>query len=162
MDHLNQAKMRQTVYLPFMGVELHITRKENWYDEEPAQDILLAEWLQYVSEDPEFRLDNYAQVDVPNKGILRVEEEGIAVWTAYSGEGVGQNHAWFTYWRGCVIVKNPGQEIINKMVAVAEALGAKVQDDEGTVYEKEAYLDRQGKDVSVLAHGAKKKWWRLW
>lgn len=68
----------------------------------------------------------------------------------------------FTYFRGCIDVKNPDQEIINKMVDIAEALGAKVQDDEGTVYGKEGYLDRQGEDVRVEAEGGKRKWWRFW
>jgi hypothetical protein len=145
-----------------MGFELHITRKENWYDADPTLDIALAEWLRYVAQDSEFRLDNYAQVELPDGGVLRTEEEGIAVWTAYSGEGSGQDHALFTYFRGCIDVKNPDQEIINKMVDIAEALGAKVQDDEGTVYGKEAYLGRQGKDVQVGAEVGKRKWWRFW
>jgi hypothetical protein len=122
----------------------------------------LAEWLRHVAQDSEFRLDNYAQVELPDGSVLRTEEEGIAVWTAYSGEGPGQGHAWFTYFRGCIDVKNPDQEIINKMVDIAKALDAKVQDDEGTVYGTEGYLDRQGKDVRVEAEGGKRKRWRFW
>jgi hypothetical protein len=145
-----------------MGFELHITRKEDAYDDEPALDIALAEWLAYVAGDPEFRLDNYAQVELADGGVLRTEKVGIAVWTAYSKEGVGQNHAWFTYYKGSVDVKNPDQEIINKMLGIAQALGARVVDDEGTVYEKEGYLDRPLKDVRVTIGAQKKAWWQFW
>ena len=145
-----------------MGFELHITRKQNWFDEEPAFDITLIDWLEYVSGDPEFRLDNYAALELPDGKILRTEQEGIAVWTAYSQDGVDQNQAWFTYFRGTISVKNPDQEIINKMVDIAQALGGKVQDDEGTSYEKENYLDGQMKEVRSTAVPRNKPWWRFW
>jgi hypothetical protein len=145
-----------------MGFELHITRREDAYDDEPELDIALAEWLTYVAADPEFRLDNFAQVELPDGGKLRTEEEGIAVWTAYSRDGIGQNHAWFTYYKGSVDVKNPDQEIINKMVEVAAALGARVVDDEGTVYEKERYLDEEIRDVHGAPRSGKKAWWQFW
>lgn len=145
-----------------MGFELHITRKQNWFEEEPELNIALTEWLQYVSGDPEFRLDNYAEVELLDGKTLRAEQEGIAVWTAYSQDGADQNHAWFTYFRGSIFVKNPDQEIINKMVDIAQALSGKVQDDEGTLYERENYLDRQLKDVRVTGSPQKKPWWRFW
>jgi hypothetical protein len=156
-------KNAKNCILPFiMGFELHITRKEDAYDDEPALDISLAEWLAYVGGDPEFRLDNFAQVELPDGGVLRTEKEGIAVWTAYSLDGVGQNHAWFTYYKGSVDVKNPDQEIINKMVDMAQALGARVVDDEGTVYEKEGYLDRPLKEGRVTRSTQKKTWRKFW
>jgi hypothetical protein len=145
-----------------MGLELHITRKENWYDKDPGTDISLAEWIQYVTQDPEFRLDGYAQVELPDGQVFGTEDEGIAVWTAYSQDGVNQHHAWFTYFQGNVSVKNPDQEIINKMVAIAQALGANVQDDEGGLYEKESYLDRELQKVKVTSSVKKKPWWRFW
>jgi len=45
-----------------MGFELHITRKEDAHDDAPALDISLSEWLAHVGNDPEFRLDNFAQI----------------------------------------------------------------------------------------------------
>jgi hypothetical protein len=59
-------------------------------------------------------------------------------------------------------VKSPDQEIINKMVDIAQTLGGKVQDDEGTLYEKENYLDRQLKEVQVAPVPRKKPRWRFW
>ena len=145
-----------------MGFELHITRKEDAYDDAPALNIALAEWLAYVAGDPEFRLDNFAQVELPDGGVLRTNKEGIAVWTAYSQDGIGQNHAWFTYYKGSIDVKNPDQEIINKMVDIAQALVARVMDDEGTVYEKESHLGQSLKELNAAVSPRKKAWWQFW
>ena len=102
-----------------MGYELYITRQDNWFDDNIQKKISLEEWISYISKDSEMRLDNFAQIELPNKEIFRIEKEGIAVWEEYSGEGKGQNQAWFTYYNGNVQVKNPDQEIINKMVVIA-------------------------------------------
>jgi hypothetical protein len=109
-----------------MGYDVHITRKDNWFDDEKAREISLKEWNDYVSSDPDFRVDNFAQVDLPEGQTLRIEKEGICVWTKYSREGENQNHAWFMHSQGNITVKNPDQEIINKMVQVALKLNAKV------------------------------------
>jgi len=45
----------------------------------------------------------------------------------------------------------------NKMVGVAQALGGKVQDDEGTLYEKENYLDRHLKEIHVTPAPPKRR-----
>jgi hypothetical protein len=115
-----------------MGYELHITRAPHWAESESAP-IDLTEWLAYVASDPEMRLDNFAEAEV-ECSVLRVESDGLAVWLAYSRNGVGGNMAWFTYWRGCVMVKNPDREIIGKMKRIAEALRAQVIGDEGELY----------------------------
>lgn len=115
-----------------MGYDLHITRAPHW-SESDSYPIALDEWLRYVANDPEMRLDNFAEAEVEGD-VLRVESEGLVVWTAYSCHGVGGNMAWFTFWRGCVMVKNPDREIIGKMKRIAEALRAQVIGDEGELY----------------------------
>ncbi|QDU54667.1 hypothetical protein [Aeoliella mucimassa] len=116
-----------------MGYDLHITRKEHHFDKDgPA--IRLDEWLAYVASDPEMRFDGFAEAQLPNGNVLRAEGEGLSVWTAYSGHELAGNMAWFDYWRGSIIVKNPDPEIIGKMVRIARALGAKVQGDESEIY----------------------------
>jgi hypothetical protein len=142
-----------------MGYDVHITRKDNWYDDDNASEISLKEWNDYVSNDPDFRVDNFAQVDLPAGQILRIEKEGICVWTKYSRDGEDQNHAWFIHSRGNITVKNPDQEIINKMVQVAQKLNAKVQGDEDELYGKEDYLDQTLHDVAT---DFKKPWWKFW
>jgi hypothetical protein len=136
-----------------MGYDIHITRASEWSDSE-AQPISIEEWLAYVSSDPEMRLDGYAHVEIDGR-TLRHESQGIAVWTAYSGHGVGGNMAWFDYSDGQVWVKNPDREILGKMLRIAERLGANVQGDDG-----EAYL--RAEDFPDERPRPQRPWWRFW
>jgi hypothetical protein len=142
------ANRRCTHNLYSMGYDLHITRKENWFDNDPEKDISLAEWCEYVSKDPEMPLDNFAEIEFPDGEVLRTEKEGICVWEKYSQDGIWQNHAWFSHFQGNIFVKNPDQEIINKMVDIAHGLNAKVQGDEGELYDKADYLNSNLENVS--------------
>ena len=115
-----------------MGYDLHITRADNWYDS-GADSIALDEWAAYVAADPEMRMNNFAEAEVDGQ-ILRVENDGLAVWTAYSGHGKDGNMAWFDYRRGQIVVKNPDDDIITKMKRIATHFQAKVVGDEGELY----------------------------
>jgi hypothetical protein len=139
-----------------MGYDLHITRAADWSESE-TRPISIEEWLAYVTSDPEMRLDNYAQVDIDGS-VLRHESEGIAVWTTYSGHGVGGNMAWFSYSDGQVQVKNPDREILGKMLQIANRLEAKVQGDDGEKYSRTEDLP-----VEPQTHNARRRpWWRIW
>lgn len=110
-----------------MGYDLHITRAADWTDSENAP-ISLEEWARYIRTDPEMRLDGFAEVTLPDGRILRTEGEGLAVWTAFPVP------VWFAHRAGRIVVKNPDEEIIAKMIAIAGALGAHVVGDEGEEY----------------------------
>ena len=118
-----------------MGYDVRITRKENWWDESGAE-INLDEWIDVVAADPDMRLDGYAETQVGDGKILRVENKGLSVWTAYSGHGKDGNMVWFGFHRGNVVVKNPDTEILQKMWSLAQLLSARVQGDEGEFYDK--------------------------
>jgi hypothetical protein len=95
---------------------------------------LLDEWKELIASVQEIRLYNFANATTTS-GTLWVESEGLAVWTKYSGDGLNDNHAWFDYRDGNIVVKNPDNEIVTKMLDIARQLRAKVQGDEGEVYE---------------------------
>jgi hypothetical protein len=99
-----------------MGVELYITRAEFWAENDACQ-ITTAEWLDYVARDSEFRLD-------PRNGKY------FAQWLGKSE----YDEPWLDWFQGNVSTKWPDTALYNKMLQVASALGAKVQDDNGTVY----------------------------
>jgi len=148
-----------------MGYELNITRQENWFDEDDSQQISLDEWMQILSNDKEMRLDGFAEATTTNGDTISVESEGLSVWTKYSGNGLNGNYAWFDYRRGNIICKNPDDEIIGKMLDIAERLNAKVQGDEGEIYERSAdnkisyrYIDEDDNNQT----STKKPWWKFW
>ncbi len=116
-----------------MGYDVHITRASDWTESEKSP-ITLNEWKLYVQSDPEMRLDNFAEATTTAGEKLRIDEEGIAVWTAYSGHDPNGNMAWFGHCRGEITVKNPDAEILQKMRQIAASLGAQVMGDEREAY----------------------------
>lgn len=145
-----------------MGYDLHITRKAEWFDEE-GDEITLDEWCEFVKSSPDFRLDGHAEAETSN-GVLRVENEGLSVWTGYSGHEKDGNMAWFDYSEGNIKVKNPDDEIIRKMCQIAESLNAKVQGEECEVYGADGQSDWQGikAEGEVVDKVTSKKWWQFW
>lgn len=144
-----------------MGYEVHITRKEHWSDQVGA-GIALEEWLRYVSEDEGMIAEGFAEATTADGESVRVENAGTAVWTAYSGHGVGGNKAWFCHIEDRISVNNPDAEILKKMRRIATALGAQVQGDDGEHYDvdgrplgAEATMPKSG-----MPH--RKPWWRFW
>lgn len=143
-----------------MGYDVHITRKEQWFDEE-GPTISLDEWKAFVRSDPEMRLDGFAEAIMGDGSTLRVESEGMAVWTVYSGNEKDGNMAWFSFFDGDVRVKNPDPEILRKMWTIAERLGAKVQGDEGEVYDSSGNSD-ESPPLDSPPGTDKKPWWKFW
>jgi hypothetical protein len=123
-----------------MGYDVYITRKGNWFDKSGAK-IGIDEWKALVQSDPDMRLDGYASAVVGKGNVLRLDSEGLAVWTACPGTGVGGNMAWFDLRQGNVVVKNPDGPILGKMWHLARKLDAKVQGDECEMY---------GEDGSII------------
>ena len=116
-----------------MGYDFHITRASEWSESE-SLPIRLDEWKEYVASDPEFRMDNFAEIKTPQGETIRFDSEGLAVWTAYSERGEDSNRAWFDYSGGRIVVKNADDETLEKMKEIAEFFGAKVLGDDGEEY----------------------------
>lgn len=145
-----------------MGYDIHITRQINWFDNEPRLKISIQEWLEYIEKDPEMRLDNFAEAELPDGTMIRNESEGLSVWTKYSGDGLKGNHAWFDYHDGRIVVKNPDDEIISKMLEIAAYFNATVQGDQAEIYRRTAegrIVDNQSVDK---LYSPKKAWWKFW
>ena len=127
-----------------MGYDVHITRADQWVDSEKTP-ITLEEWLAYVEADPEMRHDGFAEATTTEGDTLRIEADGLSVWTAYSGHEVDGNMAWFSWADGDICVKNPDEEIRRKMYVIAQKLSARVQGDEGESYDEHGDSDWRGK-----------------
>jgi hypothetical protein len=99
-----------------MGYDFHITRKDHWADEEGLR-ISLDEWREYARADSNLSLDP----DNPRPENWIVAEHG---------------RAWPLWWdeTGEIVAKNPDPPMIEKLVAIANALGAHALGDDGEVY----------------------------
>ncbi len=145
-----------------MGYEVHITRKAEWFDEE-GPDISLEDWKDYIASDPEMRLDGYAEAATANGDIVRMELDGIAVWTAYSAHGIDGNMAWLYPGAGGIVAKNPDPEILAKMFEIAQALGARVVGDEGEEYgpDGDPVVQDRVEERTQRSGARKRPWWKF-
>ncbi|HLP51828.1 MAG TPA: hypothetical protein VK154_13160 [Chitinophagales bacterium] len=123
-----------------MGYDLHITRKEKWYDEVSPDDITIQEWVDYVKTDKELEF----------AGESKKPEEWLAIWLAEPTN----KQIPFSYYNGCIQTKNPDDATIRKMLNIAQKLGAKVIGDEDEIWD-ESYLAAEAKK-------ADKPWWKFW
>lgn len=99
-----------------MGYDLHITRKESWFDEEGPK-ISFTEWVSYVALDPEIEAD----IDNPRKQnfVYISNSERRPLWWDERGE---------------VYTKSPDDAMIGKLIDIAKALQAAVLGDENEIY----------------------------
>jgi hypothetical protein len=139
-----------------MGYDIHITRKENWFDENDTNEITLNEWIDYIKSDNEMRLENQATAMNDNGFEVNYKSNGLAVWTSYSKSGLDNNNAWFDLRAGNVTVKNPDEEIRNKIINIANRLNAKVQGDDGETYDTKV-ITRENPMTKD-----KRPWWKVW
>ena len=135
-----------------MGYDLHITRSSNCFEKEPGKDIGLNEWLVYVEGDPEMRRDDQATATTNNGKTLTVHSRGLSVWTKYPESAAGA--AWFDHRDGRIVVKDPTEPIIQKMREIAKHFDARVQGDEGELYDSDTTLKK--------SPSSKKPWWKVW
>jgi hypothetical protein len=131
-----------------MGYDLHITRRKLWLD--AGDDISFDEFVSHVSNDPEFRYpgengEDFADWRSPRSGY----------------------ESWLCWTEGQIDTKNPEPEFIDKMVAVARALRAQVQGDDGEVYLSATEIQKDDPVPSLRAPDAARPafvffQWPLW
>jgi hypothetical protein len=103
-----------------MGWEIHITRAEHWPDSD-EHPISAEEWLELVESDPELTIDP------------RDNGPYFALWVAHWVQG---DHPWFDWFKGAIKTKHPDRMTLVKALQIARHFGARVQGDDGEVYER--------------------------
>lgn len=144
-----------------MGYDLHIVRRHDWDDYEEESNITLAEWLDYVKTDGELELTEGYWVKVPGESTTQ-PKPGFCEWTAHSEEKRPGYRPWLDYGHGSVSAKYPDYQTIRKMLAIAEALNARVQGDDGEFYDEESVMSMQAADAKRKATTIEKPWWKFW
>jgi hypothetical protein len=127
-----------------LGYDLHITRKDDWSDTDgPA--ITREEWLDYVGSDKSMRPEREAVVVANERGEeFSVQDETLATWKDWPNRKDGKSAALLWYSAGNIVATN----------LIADALGGKLQGDDGEIYNSIGMVDRQDR--------SKKPWWKFW
>jgi hypothetical protein len=102
-----------------MGSELHITRAEEWWDSEKSP-LPRAEWHAFARTRPDLVEDGWVQ-------WAHIGQEPVFFLQA-------GNEPSLTWLDGQVTVTGADVDDINPLAAIAEALGAKMFDDDGEEY----------------------------
>jgi hypothetical protein len=116
-----------------VSYDLHITRRAWWSEE--GNDIHFDEWRAYVDADSELHLDGFAIGRIPGGEAIRIEAPGLTRW-APDGETAG----WFDHKGGSITVTGAGPANFAKAYAIAAALGASLQGDEGEFYDADGKI----------------------
>jgi hypothetical protein len=148
-----------------MGYDLHITRKEHWFDEDQSsKNISLEEWLSYIEDDrSELELTDTYEVKIPGLEYKSQVPPGFCEWTAHPLN----KRPWFDYYDGSMSTKNPDEPTIRKMISMAKEFNAKVQGDDGELYElsvnNEIISRHMGPKLEDETESKEKKpWWKFW
>jgi hypothetical protein len=124
-----------------MGVELRITRAEFWAENDNAK-ISADEWQSYVASDAELKA-------WPANGRYFVRWLGSSQY----------DEPWLDWFEGNIVTKWPDTALYKKMLKIATALGAQVQDEEGTVYRTESEWEFDPKAAHPRLEDAQRPWW---
>ena len=100
-----------------MGYDVHVTRAVDWSDNVGAQ-ITLEEWRAAALADTDLQAD-------------QTNGEGFFLAPGLRNDG---GDGWFDWFAGDVYTKDPDRPTLVKLLALATALGAKVQGDDGELY----------------------------
>lgn len=136
-----------------MGYELYIQRPED------AESISVDEWKSLVEIDAEFKAIEEFSSELPDGSFLEAKIPDSASWNP-----LGDNVPFmFSHPMAAIVVKNPDEDIIKKMIEVAEKLNAEVTGDDGEVYNRENPLGHFPDSEVIGEIGAvKKNWWEFW
>lgn len=139
-----------------MSFNLYITRipleiqweLEDKYD--AKNNITLDEWISYVNNYEDMRLDGYSVAELGDNTQLVANDPSMAVWLAHPDKELT---AWI--WlddSGMITVKNPDNAMSRQLFVIAEAFNAIVQYEDGETFNKNGYfIDNQGNIISPNA-----------
>jgi hypothetical protein len=145
-----------------MGYEVHITRRQHWLDDD-GPSIGLNEWLKVVQSDPEMQHEGPSTEEAlaAANSTISPEEPGLAVWKAYSRHGP-DTVALFWHYDGHVTASNPDQEILRKVWQLAHRLRAKVQGDDGEIYDRTGQVMDEADAIAAGLLLQPPPWWKFW
>ena len=140
-----------------MGYDIHITRKDDWADDE-GPVIELDEWLGYLAIDKSMGLDQDREAERDSAVATGAKAASLAIWKDWPS-GDGENFAEIWHSQGNLMASDPDIAFRQKMFLIADALGAKVQGNKGEVYNSIGDPENRPRRSGTRAG---RPWWKVW
>lgn len=102
-----------------MEEKFYITRKADLFERTTGKGITLQEWMRFVAQDPEMRLDNSTTVTLADGTSYTYESPGTAVWLDRAPGAAEAREVLFDYADGSILVIDPDERTIEKMRHIA-------------------------------------------
>lgn len=134
-----------------MGYDLHIER-------ENGLEISVNEWVDYLDSDCEFKRTDEVTAELEDGTVLTAQIPNSGLWLPESKNVTFM----FSEVSGSVIVKNPDESIIEKMIAVSSKLNALVRGDDGETYDLDNLQGAVEKSGNEERDASTKRWWEFW
>jgi hypothetical protein len=115
-----------------MGYEVYIKRCKDWSDKNEKSTITLEEWINYAKQDRELKITNGYRLGNRDDTPF-INDPGYCVWNAHPTRAENDK-PYFAFEFGFIETKNPDELTLNKMLAIADYLCAKVQGEDGEIY----------------------------
>jgi hypothetical protein len=105
---------------------IYITRKSDLTNLYADRDITLQEWMTFVLNDPEMRLDNHTTVTLANGELYRYANPGAAVFFQRATGQSAVREVVFDFIDGGIRIYNGDQPTIQKIKQIAFKLNAQI------------------------------------
>jgi hypothetical protein len=109
-----------------MNNTIYITRKSDLTNLYADSDITLQEWMNFVSNDPEMRLDNHTTVTLANGELYRYANPGAAVFLQRATGQSEVREVAFDFIDGSIRVYNGDELTIQKVKQMGFKLNAQI------------------------------------
>lgn len=107
--------------------EVYITRKKEWFESGSENNIPMDDWMAFVKNDPDMRLDNFTMVKLENGEMFKYDNPGTAVFLHRKCGEMDTCEIVFEYISGNIRVNDPDNDTMEKIKHIAYKLNAHVQ-----------------------------------
>lgn len=114
----------------------HITRRKDLLDHSSGNDISLQEWMSFVYNDPEMRLDNTTTVVLPGGETYKYDNPGAAVFLCRETGELQVKEIALEFIGGSIVIKDPNRKVMDKIRHIAFKLNARIfKETKATTFE---------------------------
>lgn len=109
-----------------MESKIYITRRTDLFHPATDGDITLQEWLTFVANDPEMRLDNNTTVILPDGEVYSYPSPGKAVYLQRRPGELDVKEVTFDFTTDGIVVDSGDPQVLNKIRHIAYKLNTRI------------------------------------